>query len=161
MGTHVLNTLDQDGVTYRKVVKAIIDTCLKTDGTLEGYPYVAPSPNLPCVMVTLETDLSGGIQTMDRQVYTDRYRLWVCEMGTDSEEEAYRLYDRIDSIGPRSLMRAFAQDDAPWREVAGLKDLWVEGFARLPLDIQGPGMISFGGPNMWAMALIVRANYGN
>lgn len=89
------------------------------------------------------------------------WRLWVLLSSSSIEDSAERLFEYIDTVGERSISARFEAADAPWRLVPGLSDVYIYGFARLPSDMQGPQYISFGGPNMWGTAFLIRVLYGN
>lgn len=145
------------------IEEGIIPTIrLAHPGVLEVMPYVPWVPNLPCALVTLEV-LDPDLQrTMDRRmVPSELFRVWVLTSNQDSgPEPCLLLYDYLDNNGPRSIPKAFARPDAPWRSVTGISDLQVTGFARMPLDIQGPGWLDWFGGVVWGHALIVTARYG-
>lgn len=161
-----MGLLDQDvtGLTTRRVIVEGIVPTLKTvhPGKLECVPYVPWAPNLPCAAVVQEILDPTKIQTMDRRMVADeKFRVWIITGAQDAGPEAcLSVYDYCDNNGPLSIPRAFAAADAPWRSVPGISDLKVEGFARMPLDIQGPGWLDWFGAIVWAHALLISAHYG-
>lgn len=146
-------------LAYRDVADAIADTIRAiAPDELSVYHYLNPSPSLPAVLIGLETD-RFDIHTMDG--HEDQFwRVWICLELVDSEDAGLAMLDYLDSQGARSIQAAFEAEDAPWRDTA-IGDAYVYGYARVPADIQGPGWFSFGGPEMWCMALLIRVIYQN
>lgn len=160
-----MGLLDQDpqGLTTRRVIEEGIVPTIKLahPGVLEVMPFAPWAPNLPCALVVLEV-LDPDLQrTMDRRMVFELFRVWVLTANSDSgPEPCMSVYDYCDNNGPRSIPKAFARADAPWRDVAGISDLQVISFARMPLDIQGPGWLDWYGSVVWGHALLVQARYG-
>lgn len=146
-------------LTLYEVAQAIADTVKQADPTgIETYPFVNPSAMGPAAMVTLETRLMDR-ESMDGQQYR-WWRVWIIVPYNDADEAAQQLYAYLDDNGSKSIQVALKSATAAWRDVAGLADVSYYGWARMPGDIQGPMPVSFGGPEVWSMALLVEARYG-
>lgn len=146
-------------VSLLDVAKAIKETAIAADpGVLNGYEWLYPAPVAPAVVVTVEFDYNER-KTMDQQHF-DMWRVWVLLSNADSVSAAEQLYEYIDDRGDRSIPAQFNLSTAVWRNYSGISQIAWYGFARLPSSIQGPGLVSFGGPEYWGAPLLFQVLYG-
>lgn len=146
-------------ILLRDVAAAIRDTCVEADPTrLNGYRWLCTAPVSPAVVVTPELEFYD-IKTMDNQQFQN-WRVWVVVANGDQEDSAMQVYDYIDDAGDLSIYQAFKSPTAAWRDLSGLAEAYVAGFARVQSSIQGPGWVSFGGADLWGVPLLVKVKYG-
>lgn len=142
-----------------KVAEAICRTI--EDAQLLGEPAVYRTLRVdidaPAILVNFESSPQTP-SAMDGQEH-EYWRIWVVAGSEDMDESALIVYGYTDECGEMSINAAMQAADAHWRDVEGISEMDVVGFARVPSDVQGPYWIDFGGATYWGAAILVRVLY--
>lgn len=148
-------------LTRLAIRTALASTAKQADTRLNVYPYMSPKMNTPGVCVSdEEIDYAGAL---GGGMTSTIWRLWVLlNPGSDWIEAQRQADEFLDFSGDRSLYLAFKprSGHTPAWQTAGLRDVRLLNYARMPADIQGPNLIDWMGSVYWGVPLRVQVRYG-